>query len=126
MKKVLALVLAVMMMATVAFAADSTGSMDDGTVVNPGSGSTTDGAGSVLPGKTIKITKTGIMSVPGSPYVDSNVDTAAGEKLIKDINSSNYSIIFPLSTMMARAWLLVLASTMIRIRSRSSWPRIMI
>ena len=87
MKKVLALVLAVMMMATVAFAA---GSMDGNTVVNPGSGTTTDGAGTVLPGKTIKITKTGIMSVPGSPYVDSNV--GANEKLIKDINSTNYSI----------------------------------
>ena len=88
MKKVLALVLAVMMMATVAFAA----SMDCDTVVNPGSGSSTDDAG-WKPGKTINITALGISQVPGSPYKFADSGFVAGSsKLLKDINSSNYSI----------------------------------
>ena len=75
MKKVLALVLAVMMLATVAMAADAT---------NPGSG-TTSTSSNVLPGGKIKIGQAGIIAnlEPGSPL------TAAD---IKAVNSTNYSI----------------------------------
>ena len=91
MKKVLALVLAVMMMATVAFAA---GSMEgDGTVQNPGAGSDTAGF-NVKPGATLKITAKGISEVPGSPYkfADSGYVPNTSDKLLKDINSTNYTI----------------------------------
>ena len=75
MKKVLALVLAVMMLATVAMAADAT---------NPGSGTTSTNS-NVLPGGKIKIGQAGIIAnlEPGSPL------TAAD---IKAVNSTNYSI----------------------------------
>ena len=90
MKKVLALVLAVMMMATVAFAAGSVES--DGSVLNPGSGSDNAGYG-WKPGKTINITAKGVAESDGSPYkfLDSNFDPDT-DKLLKDINSTNYSI----------------------------------
>ena len=90
MKKVLALVLAVMMMATVAFAA---GSMEgDGTVQNPGAGSDTAGF-NVKPGATLKITAKGISEVPGSPYKFADSGYVEGvNKLLKDINSTNYTI----------------------------------
>ena len=75
MKKVLALVLAVMMLATIAMAADAT---------NPGSGTTSTNS-NVLPGGKIKIGQAGIIAnlEPGSPL------TAAD---IKAVNSTNYSI----------------------------------
>lgn len=85
MKKVLALVLAVMMLATVAFA---------NTVNNPGAGDQTY-AGDWRPGDTIKITAKGIIAKdPSYGFVDSgtNKPTAPATKLIKDLNSTNYSI----------------------------------
>ena len=65
MKKVLALVLAVMMMATVAFAAGSVES--DGSVLNPGSGSDNAGYG-WKPGKSWTPCGPGAWDrLPGSP-----------------------------------------------------------
>ena len=55
MKKVLALVLAVMMLATTAFAA---------TVTNPGS-EATNGFKNLLPGKTISVNDSGIVNEGG-------------------------------------------------------------
>ena len=75
MKKVLALVLAVMMLATIAMAADAT---------NPGDG-TTSTSSNVLPGGKIKIGQKGVIDslAPGSNLAGSD---------IKAINSTNYSI----------------------------------
>ena len=86
MKKVLALVLAVMMMATVAFAAAE--------VEDPSTGSTTRDSGEYQPGDTIKIDAEGIIAktsgLSGEDKYDRN--PSSGESLIKDINSTNYSI----------------------------------
>ncbi len=91
MKKVLALVLAVMMLATVAFAAAD--------VTNPGDGSTDFKRGTVLPGKTIAITAEGIHDRNDSyKFLDSSDPDAKydandpADKLLKDLNSTNYSI----------------------------------
>ncbi len=70
MKKVLALVLAVMMMATVAFA---------DVVVGPGYGDVSNGAKNYVPGASIEINDSGI-----APNFSGN--------LLKALNSSNYSI----------------------------------
>lgn len=97
MKKVLALVLAVMMLATVAFAAVK----DD--VVNPGDG-TTGTRNGFMPGEKIKITADGVIetvnaAISNGTYTDDPYYYDSGwradpdnRKLIKDINSSNYSI----------------------------------
>jgi len=86
MKKVLALVLAVMMLATVAFAADTTNPGDDGIGNDPSRWK---------PGKTIKITALGIIKETEGAY--NFIDSGKGEagedfKIIKDLNSTNYTI----------------------------------
>ena len=86
MKKVLALVLAVMMLATVAFAADTTNPGDDGIGNDPSRWK---------PGKTIKITALGIIKETNGAY--NFIDSGKGEagedfKIIKDLNSTNYTI----------------------------------
>ncbi len=87
MKKVLALVLAVMMMATVAFAA---------TVTNP-TDSTGNGFKSWLPGKTIKVTDSGIVGKDPANFMlakDGNGKDAniGGKTVVKSINTDNYTI----------------------------------
>ncbi len=80
MKKVLALVLAVMMLATVAFAAEVYNPDDKGTPGTPGQ---------KQPGDKIKIDARGIIFVDSGTY---SFTPTGSQKLIKDINSSNYSI----------------------------------
>ncbi len=98
MKKVLALVLAVMMLATTAFAA---------TVTNPGS-EATNGFKNWLPGKTISVNDSGIVNEGGvnedgtavtyilaSDPKAQNVNaptTDDGEVIVKSINTDNYTI----------------------------------
>ena len=98
MKKVLALVLAVMMLATTAFAA---------TVTNPGS-EATNGFKNWLPGKTIPVNDSGIVNKGGvnedgtpvtyilaSDPKAQNVNaptTDDGEVIVKSINTDNYTI----------------------------------
>ena len=98
MKKVLALVLAVMMLATTAFAA---------TVTNPGS-EATNGFKNWLPGKTISVNDSGIVNKGGAnedgtpvTYIlasnpkAQNVNaptTDDGEVIVKSINTDNYTI----------------------------------
>ena len=86
MKKVLALVLAVMMLATVAFAADTT---------NPGNDGIGNDPSRWKPGETIKITALGIIKQTNGAYnfIDSGVGEAGEDfKIIKDLNSTNYTI----------------------------------
>ena len=91
MKKVLALVLAVMMLAVVAFAASTD-------VVNPGNiGSGK--APNFMPGETIKVTARGVIKTTtedvnytGLPYVFDSDYVKGTNLLIKEINSENYSI----------------------------------
>ena len=88
MKKVLALVLAVMMMATMAFAS----SLDNVTINN---GSSTNPSGNLAPGSKIKLQDSGNEIVFNKTY-----STVVGKasyddrtlKLAKDINSENYTI----------------------------------
>ena len=82
MKKVLALVLAVMMLATTAFAV----------VENPEAGGTTYTA-KKRPGDTLTITDSGIVTAKPDVYVLAK-DKAEGDGLIavKNLNSTNYSI----------------------------------
>ena len=84
MKKVLALVLAVMMLATVAFAEVSNPLAPDGT----------NAAAGILPGKDIEINADGILAAPGGSdyvFVDSNYKKEDG-KALKSLNSTNYVI----------------------------------
>ena len=97
MKKVLALVLAVMMLATTAFA----------TVENPGSESY-NGFKNWLPGKTITVNDSGIADTDGKDENGKNVDyilatdpaakdvnaptTSDGKVIVKSINTDNYTI----------------------------------
>ena len=80
MKKVLALVLAVMMLATVAFAAD---------VYNPGEDTITASGGTRVPGAKIKIGQVGIRD-----WLDSNPGIVEGlaSSDVKAVNSTNYSV----------------------------------
>lgn len=89
MKKVLALVLAVMMMATMAFAA---GELEgDGTIKNPGKDTTTENW-TIRPGDKIQINAGGIQAVdPSYKFQDSGY-VPGSNKLLKNINSTNYSI----------------------------------
>ncbi|MCI9509328.1 MAG: hypothetical protein HFF10_06220 [Angelakisella sp.] len=88
MKKVLALVLAVMMMATMAFAS----SLDNVTINN---GSSTNPSGNLAPGSKIKLQDSGNEIVFNKTY-----STVVGKasyddrtlKLAKDINSENYTL----------------------------------
>ena len=91
MKKVLALVLAVMMLATVAFA-----------VTDPGTDTVTYGKRE-RPGATIEINAAGIIKKaqdekdaggdgPVYKFVDSSYNSTDTEEPIKDLNSTNYSI----------------------------------
>ena len=93
MKKVLALVLAVMMLATTAFAVTS--DYVDGTFINPGIGGTTYSA-EQRPGATVDIidAKWVLENSNGEyVYLDSGATTVPeGKKLLKTINSTNYSI----------------------------------
>ena len=74
MKKVLALVLAVMMLCTMAFAV----------VTNPGASDNTSNSKTWLPGETIKVNDSGIINKnPGDQWTPATV---------KSINSTNYSI----------------------------------
>ena len=90
MKKVLALVLAVMMLATVAFAEP---------LLNPGDGSR-DYTNNAAPGTTIEITAQGIIDAASKlptpityKFVDSDYKDDGGKTLpIKDLNSTNYTI----------------------------------
>ena len=98
MKKVLALVLAVMMLATTAFAA---------TVTNPGS-EATNGFKNWLPGKTISVNDSGIVNRGGVDedgdsvtYILASDDEAKdvnapttddGKVIVKSINTDNYTI----------------------------------
>ena len=84
MKKVLALVLAVMMMATVAFAATSP------EVENPIGGGTSNAAAGRLPGSTLKINDSGIVTADPTHYTLDESDTS--KIYVKNINSTNYSI----------------------------------
>ena len=82
MKKVLALVLAVMMLATVAFAV----------VENPEAGGTTYSA-EKRPGDTLTITDSGIVTAKPDVYVLSKDKTEGDNKIaVKNLNSTNYSI----------------------------------
>ena len=105
MKKVLALVLAVMMMATVAFATTVSGD-SDGFIVNPGSDAPSDQEPGVLPGKSIKVTALSVAEKTKNddvPYRFADSGNFTGDvaydpsrpnenKLLKDFNSSNYTI----------------------------------
>ena len=92
MKKVLALVLAVMMMATVAFAASNYD--EDGFLLDVNNPATADAVSHRLPGKKININAQGVHAQdPNYKFTDSgynpDVDT---DKLLKDINSTNYTL----------------------------------
>ena len=86
MKKVLALVLAVMMLATVAFAADE--------IKNPINPDVDNAPAGVRPGDKIKINALGVYDRDHNYlFIDSGYDsTNKDHKLLKDINSTNYSI----------------------------------
>ena len=91
MKKVLALVLAVMMLAVVAFAASTD-------VVNPGNIGSAN-TPNFMPGETIKVTARGVIDTTtndpnytGLPYVFDSGYVKGTNLLIKEINSENYSI----------------------------------
>ena len=99
MKKVLALVLAVMMMATVAFAATD----DDNFLVNPGDENPNDALAGILPGDKINVTALGVAEDTASsdepyrfadsgPYGNYDPDPANKNKLLKDFNGTNYTI----------------------------------
>ena len=99
MKKVLALVLAVMMMATVAFAAGD----EDNFLVNPGGENPSDAKAGVLPGGKINITALGVAMdtvdddepyrfADSGTYGDYDPTPGAKNKLLKDFNSTNYTI----------------------------------
>lgn len=94
MKKVLALVLAVMMLATVAMAAP---------VVNPSTGANANTIKGFLPGEKIKINDSGIVTKGNEAATGSYVlakdapnsgedTTYQGATIVKNINSTNYSI----------------------------------
>ena len=99
MKKVLALVLAVMMMATVAFAATD----DDNFLVNPGDENPNDALAGILPGDKINVTALGVAEdtagsdepyrfADSGPYGNYDPDPANKNKLLKDFNGTNYTI----------------------------------
>jgi len=92
MKKVLALVLAVMMMATVAFAASNYD--EDGFLVNVPNTPSEDAVSHVLPGSTIKITALGVYEMDHNYlFTDSGYDPDNdNHKLLKDLNSTNYTL----------------------------------
>ena len=85
MKKVLALVLAVMMMSTMAFAADE--------IVNPGAVGSTSGDKNWIPGSTIKIDADGIVA-EANKNGDTHTTNPDNDSLIlvKSVNSTNYSL----------------------------------
>lgn len=85
MKKVLALVLAVLMLATVAFAAD---------VINPGDDTATASGGSKVPGAKIKIGQKGIQDwIDSNPGIAGSIGTTGLAKSdVKAVNSTNYSV----------------------------------
>ena len=91
MKKVLALVLAIMMLATTAFAAT-------GELTNPTKEDTTSPRGDWLPGKTIKINDSGIVAAdkklptPLGYVLSADATGAENELVVKNVNSTNYSI----------------------------------